>query len=1693
MTTLTPLRMPRLLAVALALGLSLGVVMPFVSAPTPAAADTAPVDPNDPRTPITVSADALPTAQIDGVAWAQAIVGNTVYVAGQFQTARPAGAAPGVNTVPRNNLLAYNLQTGVLINSFALSLNAQALAIAASPDGSRVYVGGDFTAVDGVPYYRIVAISTATGQVISSFRPIMGSQVRALAVTNTTVYAGGTFQTVNGQQRRFLAQLNASDGSLTNWVADADDVVYSMTLTLDGSKLIAGGRFQHIESADRYGLAALDATTGDTLPWAAGNQVRDAGVDAAIVSLHATADRVYGSGYVFGSTGNLEGIFSADPDTGNIVWIEDCHGDTVSTWPLGDAVYAVGHMHYCGNIGGFPQTEPWTMHHSIAFSKSATGIITPDPYGYYNWAGNPSPSLLDWFPNWIVGSYTGQGQAAWSVTGNDQYLAVAGEFPYVNGVAQYGLTRFAITSIAPNKVGPVVNDELVPSTASFNRGDVRISWTATYDRDNTHLSYSLVRDGNTAAPVYQTTQDSTFWLRPTMGFIDRGLAPGSTHTYRLYVSDPWNNTISRLGPSVTVSSTDSGGPYSDAVAADNPDVYWPLDESGGSVGFDHIGFTDLSLEAGVTRGASGPISGVTASTFDGSNTGFGSTQSAIPGPDTYTVEAWIRTTTNRGGKIIGFGASNTGNSSSYDRHVYMDNSGRIWFGNYPGSVQTVNSSASYNNGQWHQIVASLGGNGMRLFVDGVLVGSRTDVTSAQGYAGYWRVGGDNLNGWSSQPTSNYFQGDIADVAIYPTVLSRSDAIDHWVASGRTSPLPPAPADAYGAAVYNLNPDVYWRLADSTGTTMLDSGPNQFNGNYAGSVTKGVAGGITGSNTAVTFNGGTASSQAQFTNPTTYSLETWFTTTTNVGGKLIGFGNERSNLSSNYDRHVYMQDNGTLVFGVWTGQTNTITSANSYNNGQWHHVVATQSSDGMKMYVDGALVGTNPQTAAQNYTGYWRIGGDNTWSSSSPYFAGTLDEVAVYSTALSAQTVSNHYALGTTGALPNQPPTASFTPDIDHLSVNFNGSASSDTDGTISSYAWDFGDGQTGSGVTTTHVYGSPGSYTVTLTVTDDDSAVGTTSATVLTTAPPVNQPPVAAFNSSVTNLTATLDGSGSSDPDGTITAYAWDFGDGQTGSGANVAHGYAVAGTYPVTLTVTDNQMVTGAVTHDVTVTAVPPANLLAKDAFARTVAGGWGSADTGGAWTLTGTAANFAVSGGTGNVTVAAGSTRTSTLGAVSSTDADVQATLSFNAVPTGGGAYANVIGRQVGSSFYIANAWVKATGAVALVIKQGATVLGQANVSGLTYTAGMPLQLRLQVTGTSPTTVRAKLWPTGQPEPAAWMVTSTDSTATLQTAGSIALQAYLSGSATESVTARFDDLLATTTAVAPPNQAPVAAFTSSTANLTAFLDASGSSDPDGTISSYAWNFGDGQTGSGATPSHPYAAAGTYTVTLTVTDNQTATNSVAHSVSVTAPPAGVIAQDDFNTAIANGWGVADTGGSWTVAGAASAYQVSGGFGQQLVPAGSTKTSMLTGVSSTAVNLRVSFSADQASTGGGIYVSAIGRDVGSTNYQARVWMQATGAMRLQLLRGSTILQTVIPAGLSYTPGATYQVRLEVSGTSPTTIRAKVWADGQTEPAAWQAAMTDTTAALQVAGSVGLRTYVSASATAVPVAVRFDDLVIGPPQ
>ena len=205
-----------LLAAAVALSLGLAASMP-------ASADTAPADPANPTTPVTVSADGLPTAQIDGVAWAQVIIGPTVYVGGNFSTARPADAAPGTGTVTRNNILAYDLATGQLLNSFAPSFNGEVTALAASPDGSRLYVGGSFTTYNGATVWRAVALNPANGALITSFLPRMSASVRTIVATSTTVYMGGLFNAVGSVARGRLAAVSASNGALLPWNPVATD------------------------------------------------------------------------------------------------------------------------------------------------------------------------------------------------------------------------------------------------------------------------------------------------------------------------------------------------------------------------------------------------------------------------------------------------------------------------------------------------------------------------------------------------------------------------------------------------------------------------------------------------------------------------------------------------------------------------------------------------------------------------------------------------------------------------------------------------------------------------------------------------------------------------------------------------------------------------------------------------------------------------------------------------------------------------------------------------------------------------------------------------------------------------------------------------------------------------------------------------------------------------------------------------------------------------------------------------------------------------------------------------------------------------------------------------------------------------------------------------------------------------------
>jgi PKD repeat protein len=951
----------------------------------------------------------------------------------------------------------------------------------------------------------------------------------------------------------------------------------------------------------------LDPTTGSRIYWAATDTVSDwgqgnngDGTGAAIRSLSRDSSQVYGTGYNYYGNGNLEGAFSADGNTGAVKWVEDCHGDTYGVFASPSAVYTVSHDHYCGNIGGYPQSDPWTvnMHHALAFTKNATGTINHDPLGYYDWYGTPSPSLINWFPDFATGKVTGVNQAAWTIDGNSQYVVAGGEFPSVNNVAQAGLVRFAVPSIAPNKQGPRQGASTwSPSVRAISNTTARLAIQTNWDRDDQDLTYQVRRNGTL---VYTTVATSQFWNRPSITYFDKNLTAGATYTYYVRALDPDGNLQTSGTVSVTMPTNMQLSQYANDVYTDGAADYWRLDETSGTTVTDWAGSQDMNLSGGVTQGASGAIIGDNngADTFNGSD-GLAATQSAIPGPDLFSEELWFKTTTTSGGKMLGFGNQNTGNSGNYDRHIYMNPNGSVSFGVYNNGSYTITSPNAYNDGQWHQVVGSLSSSGMVFYVDGKRIGTNGGTTVGQSYSGYWRIGGDSS--WSGNP---YFNGSIDDVAIYPSALTTDQVRQHFTDSGRTLAGGPAPTDTYGKAVYADQPDDYYRLNESSGTTGVDASGNANNGVYSGGETLGVASPVAGAgNTAVTFNGsdGTLASAGPINGPSVYSEEAWFKTDTTNGGKILGFGSRQTGNSDHYDRHVYMLNSGQLVFGTYTGALNLATSTNSYNDGTWHYVVATQGGDGMKLYVDGSLVADNGQTGQEPYSGYWRVGGDSSWAASN-YFAGTIDEAAFYSNVLTPAQITAHY---NAASAINHAPTASFTATANHLDASFDASNSADSDGTVSSYTWDFGDGsalETDTTPTTTHSYAIPGTYTVKLFVTDDGNAnSATVQQTVTATVVPVNQPPAASFTSTVSHLDVTFT-SDASDPESDPLTYDWNFGDGSGhASTANPTHTYPSAQQYTVTLTVSDNHGNSTVVTHDVSPT---PPNQAPVPAFSSNSSG---------------------------------------------------------------------------------------------------------------------------------------------------------------------------------------------------------------------------------------------------------------------------------------------------------------------------------------------------------------------------------------------------------------------------------------------------------------------------------------------------------
>ena len=1546
-------RLRRLVA-TLAAGSLIGAAL-VAATPLPAAAADLPQPPPLlQRDQNVVTADPLPTVQIDnGYVWAQATIGSTVYAVGKFDNARAAGAAPGTSLTARSNVLAYDINTGSLL-PFAPTTNGVVKAVAASPDGTRIYIGGSFTQVNGQTRYSFAALDAVTGQLVPGFTPsVGGAGVYALETSGSTVYVAGAFTQANGTARKNFAAFNATNGGLLPWAPVSNLQADAMAMDPLGAKVILAGRFSEVNgNTAMRGLAAVDTITGEldttwALPYTVKNGMgsgSSAG-KAGIFGLNTDHNAVFGTGWVYANAavGNLEGTFAAEAGTGQVRWIADCLGDHYGVYSTGSVVYSTSHTHACSTVGLYPEQNPRVHRLFEAYTADARGTLGNNPHAgstYANWVGTPGPSAYTYSPDFSTGNTTGLGQAALSITGVGNIISVAGEFRSVNNLQFEGIVRFSTTPPGGAKQAPRLSGaNWVPTANSFVPGRARVSILTNWDRDDLDLTYELRRSG-TSTPVAAVSKPSTWWNKTTVTLDDTTATPGSTYTYTVVAKDANGNQASSQAATVTIAEGGSGA-YVGAVLGDNPQLYYPL----GSVSQDWAGANPPVFGSGVTAATPGIANSTTGhSNFAGNTNGRVSSTTTVTAPTEFSTELWFRTTTNSGGKLIGYGAAASGNSNSYDRHVYMANNGRLLFGVYPGAVRTVQSAASYNNGQWHHMVASQSSAGIRLYVDGQLVASDNSVTTAESYLGYWRIGGDNLGSWTSAPSSYYFNGSIDEVAVYPYALSETQIRNH-----------------YGIGMGFVSPTAVFTAAPTDLSVVFDA------------------------------SGSSAAS------PATLSSYSW------------DMGDGTPALTGPNVNHSY------------------------------------------------ALAGTY-----------------------------TVKLTVVDSNGLSATSEQQVSVLG-----PNQLPTAAFEVSPTGLTATADAGASADPDGSIVSYQWAWGDDTTSEGQVASHLYGAAGSYDVTLTVTDDRGGIATISHQVEVT----HADPVAHFTPSTSGLSVQVDSAGSSASDGASLTYSWNWGDGTAdGAGATASHTYSASGTYPITLTVTDSLGSTDTTSESVTVTAE---TFTASDTFSRVVSSGWGAAESGGVWAPAGGSSSvLSVVGGAGRFDLATGATREVLLQGTSVRDSISKITYTMTQGPASGAAYVGLGMRYTSAGSYQAVAWHRNDGSVWLLLRRAGTVIASLPLSGLTWSAGSTFHIAAEATGSSPTTIRVKVWADGAAEPASWQLTTTDSTAGFQAAGTPSVFHYRTGAGAVSSPVLVDNFTLKDLDVPVANVPPVASFTSSVSGLSVAVNGSDSSDSDGSISSYAWAFGDGGTGSGATTSHSYTLAGTYTVTLTVTDNQGATHSISHPVTVESvlppdpEPEQPIVSDEFERTATNGWGSATLGGPWTITGgSASAASVSDGVARFSLAAGSSRYASLNSTSVGDGVIETEFQISAAPGTGGTYVGAVARQAGSDQYQARVWLRPDGTVWLVLNQGSNLLATQPLSGMTYSADTSYRLKVSVTGMFPTTIAMKFWASDAPEPG-WQLTRTDATASLQAPGPVGLTASRAGSSTSAAT-VSFGSFVAKP--
>ncbi|MER5930001.1 DNRLRE domain-containing protein [Streptomyces sp. NPDC002054] len=717
--------------------------------------------------PVAFTADALPTWQPNGIVFAMAEANGTVFAGGTFSAVRPPENAGSGTEQDAVNFVALDAATGAPTScklSFTIGDgSATVRSLVVSKDKKTLYAGGYFGAVNGTPVSSVAAIDIASCAPKASFHPAFPATVRALAVTDDTLYAAGDFGTVEGETRERFAAVDAGSGALKPFTANADEPGRAIEVTPDGKNVLIGGDFFSVNGSNTHALAVVDATSGavkktySNIP--SNSVVKDISTDE---TGFYTGNEGSGGGVFDGRIGLKLSDFSEK-------WRDRCLGATQFVLPYDGVLYSSSHAHDCSTEQEFPDGK---RHFMLAQPTDHTGAAPAPVDGFVR-----GPGKLGWHPTANDGIGEGIGPRVMAVAEkNDvKYMWVGGEFTLINGVEQQGLTRFASTGDVGAPTTPVV------SAASVKPGEAQVRWRTSYDADDSKLTYRIYRNGS-GTPIASVTASSLEWQRPQASWTDTTVKAGQSYTYRVTATDAAGNTsaLSATAP-VTVPATAQS--YPNQVREDGAKLYWRYDDTVSPYVADSSvsgNTSGVQVNAPALRQTPGAVTGSsTAMGFNGTSQQVHSDRRQTVGA-TYTLETWFKTGTSRGGKLIGFGNNTTRNSGTFDKQIYMTNTGRLAFGVYSGSARTITTGLfeTYNDNKWHHVVATQGPAGMALYVDGQNKGT-LNVTTHADYAGYWHVGGDNLASWPNRPTSNFFAGQIDETAVYPSALTQAQVKNHY--------------------------------------------------------------------------------------------------------------------------------------------------------------------------------------------------------------------------------------------------------------------------------------------------------------------------------------------------------------------------------------------------------------------------------------------------------------------------------------------------------------------------------------------------------------------------------------------------------------------------------------------------------------------------------------------------------------------------------------------------------------------------------------------------------------------------------------------------------------------------------------------------------------------------------------------------